>query len=180
MLPATFLGVFIACFAGEITCELLHQFTKNCNDNEFHEPGYAPGCMYPCTTGYEGESNIQMKAYRNATVCVEFEDSGDTKLVHIGACFNGICTDHRTRCPGCTESDLEKRWSRLPELAGEFHRCPDRNQSTPVESCLYICKDIYEEVGKEGYFYGIYEDGSRCTSADGEEGTCTSGWCYKK
>uniref|UniRef100_V5HDU0 Secreted protein n=1 Tax=Ixodes ricinus TaxID=34613 RepID=V5HDU0_IXORI len=94
MLAATFIGVFIACFAGEITCDLLHQTPKSCNDDVFHEPGYAPGCKFPCTTGNVGEDSIQRKEYENATVCVEFK----------------------------------QRWSQLPELNKEFHRCETRNQ----------------------------------------------------
>uniref|UniRef100_A0A0K8R3L5 Putative basic tail protein n=1 Tax=Ixodes ricinus TaxID=34613 RepID=A0A0K8R3L5_IXORI len=179
MLPATFLGVIIACFAGEITCELLHQFTKNCYDNEFHEPGYAPGCMYPCTTGNEGERHIQRKEYRNATVCVDFQDNDEMKLRHVGVCFSGVCLGHRQRCPDCNEFQLQQRWNSLPELAGEFHRCARRNQSDPVENCLYVCKRTHDEVGKEGYFFGIYEEGNRCTRPDGKEGTCRSGWCSK-
>ncbi|CAN7985709.1 unnamed protein product [Ixodes pacificus] len=40
MLAATFVGVTLACFAGEITCnelKQLGQYIQNCNDNEFHE-----------------------------------------------------------------------------------------------------------------------------------------------
>uniref|UniRef100_V5H325 Basic tail protein n=1 Tax=Ixodes ricinus TaxID=34613 RepID=V5H325_IXORI len=115
MLAATFIGVFIACFAGEITCDLLHQTPKSCNDDEFHEPGYAPGCKYPCTTGNAGEDSIQRKEYRNATVCVGFKDNVGTELDHVGVCFSGECLDHKKQCPGCTEPELEQRWSRLPE-----------------------------------------------------------------
>uniref|UniRef100_V5GK08 Uncharacterized protein n=1 Tax=Ixodes ricinus TaxID=34613 RepID=V5GK08_IXORI len=95
MLAATFIGVFIACFAGEITCDLLHQTPKSCNDDEFHEPGYAPGCKYPCTTGNAGEDSIQEE--------------------RIQKCYR-------------VRSDLEQRWSSLPELNKEFRRCDTRNQ----------------------------------------------------
>uniref|UniRef100_A0A0K8R8M1 Putative basic tail protein n=1 Tax=Ixodes ricinus TaxID=34613 RepID=A0A0K8R8M1_IXORI len=182
MLAATFVGVILTCFAGEITCNELEKMGKSvqgCNDNEFHDPGYAKGCKYHCTSGDEGETQIQEKEYRNATVCVEFEDNDDTKLHHVGVCFNGICMDHRTRCPGCTESDLEQRWSSLPELAAEFHRCTTLKQSTAVENCLYVCKDTHDN-GKGGYFYGIYDDGNPCKLAEGNEGVCRSGWCYTK
>uniref|UniRef100_V5GMJ9 Putative 18 2 19 kDa secreted protein n=1 Tax=Ixodes ricinus TaxID=34613 RepID=V5GMJ9_IXORI len=89
MLAATFLGVFIACFAGEITCDLLRQTPKSCNDDVFHEPGYAPGCKFPCTTGNVGEDSIQRKEYENATVCVEFKDNDGAELDHVGVCFSG-------------------------------------------------------------------------------------------
>uniref|UniRef100_A0A0K8RIC2 Putative basic tail protein n=1 Tax=Ixodes ricinus TaxID=34613 RepID=A0A0K8RIC2_IXORI len=183
MLPVTFLGVFIACFAGEITCDVLPQSTKNCNDNDFHEPGYAPGCKYHCTTGNEGENHIQWEAYKNATVCVEFKDDDDTKLDHVGVCFSGVCLDHIKRCPGCTESELEQRWSSLPELNKEFHRCETRNQSSPVENCLYVCKESYyfdsHNFVKIGYFYGIYEDGNLCKLEGDNTGVCRSGLCYR-
>ncbi|XP_040070386.1 uncharacterized protein LOC8042332 [Ixodes scapularis] len=182
MLAATFVGVIVACFAGEIACnelKQLGQYIQGCNDNEFHEPGYAPGCTYSCTSGTEGENSVQTNDYRNATVCVEFEDNDDTKLDHVGICLSGVCRGHRERCPGCTESELQQRWSQLPELAAEFHRCPDLSESDPVENCLYVCKANHDN-GKEVYFYGIYKDDNPCKPADGDEGTCRSGWCYKK
>uniref|UniRef100_A0A0K8RJH1 Putative basic tail protein n=1 Tax=Ixodes ricinus TaxID=34613 RepID=A0A0K8RJH1_IXORI len=129
MLAATFVGVILACFAGEMTCHELKQIGKSiqgCNDNEFHDPGYSPGCMFPCTSG-NGETSVQMKEYKNATVCVDFEENEDKKPHHVGICFSGNCMGHRERCPECTESELQQRWSRLPELAGEFHRCPTLN-----------------------------------------------------
>uniref|UniRef100_V5HBD2 Basic tail protein n=1 Tax=Ixodes ricinus TaxID=34613 RepID=V5HBD2_IXORI len=182
MLAATFFGMIIACF-GEITCnelKQLGQYIQSCGDNQFHEPGYARGCTYSCTSGNEEENSVQINKYRNATVCVEFTSNDDAKLDHVGICLNGVCRGHTERCPDCTESQLQQRWSSLPELAAQFHQCPRLKQSAPVENCLYVCTATYDEVGKEGYFYGIYEDGNPCTSAGGEEGVCTSGWCYKK
>uniref|UniRef100_A0A0K8RAH2 Putative basic tail protein n=1 Tax=Ixodes ricinus TaxID=34613 RepID=A0A0K8RAH2_IXORI len=179
MLAATFFGVILACFAGEITCNEMKAMGKSiqsCNDDEFHDPGYAHGCKYHCTTGNEGETHIQEKEYRNATVCVVFQENENAKLDRIGICLSGECKEHKERCPGCTEPQLEQRWSSLPELAGEFHRCPTLNESTPVDNCLYICTDTHE-VGKDGYFYGIYQDGNPCKVANGNEGTCRSGWC---
>uniref|UniRef100_A0A0K8RL11 Putative basic tail protein n=1 Tax=Ixodes ricinus TaxID=34613 RepID=A0A0K8RL11_IXORI len=182
MLAATFFGVILACFAGEITCNEMKAMGKSiqsCNDDEFHDPGYSPGCMFPCTSG-NGETSLQMKKYKNATVCVDLEENEDKKLHHIGICLSGKCTGHRERCPECTESQLQQRWSSLPELGAQFHRCPTLDQSTPVGNCLYICKDIYDEVEKEGYFYGIYKDGNPCRLTDSTEGECRSGWCCKK
>uniref|UniRef100_A0A0K8R8F9 Putative basic tail protein n=1 Tax=Ixodes ricinus TaxID=34613 RepID=A0A0K8R8F9_IXORI len=184
MLPATFLGVFIACFAGEITCDVLPQPTKNCNDNDFHEPGYALGCTYHCTTGNQGESHIQTEAYNNATVCVEFKENDDTELDHVGVCFSGECLDHKKRCPGCTELDLQMRWSLLPELNKDFRRCKTLNQSSPVENCLYVCRAPYyfDSHSSEniGYFYGTYEEGNPCKLEGDKTGVCRSGWCYSK
>uniref|UniRef100_A0A0K8RHH0 Putative basic tail protein n=1 Tax=Ixodes ricinus TaxID=34613 RepID=A0A0K8RHH0_IXORI len=179
MLAATFFGMTIACFVGEITCnelKQLGQYIQSCGDNQFHEPGYSRGCTYSCTSGNEGENSVQINDYRNATVCVEFTDNDDTKLDHVGVCFSGVCLGHKERCPDCTESQLEERWSRLPELAGEFHRCRTLNEGAPVGNCLYVCTDTHE-VGKEGYFYGIYKDGNPCTVENGKNGVCRSGWC---
>uniref|UniRef100_A0A0K8R8P0 Putative basic tail protein n=1 Tax=Ixodes ricinus TaxID=34613 RepID=A0A0K8R8P0_IXORI len=184
MLAATFIGVFIACFAGEITCDLLHQTPKSCNDDVFHEPGYAPGCKFPCTTGNVGEDSIQRKEYENATVCVEFKDNDGTELDHVGVCFSGECLDHKKQCPGCTEPELEQRWSQLPELNKEFHRCETRNQSSPVKNCLYVCTAPHyfdsHSLVKTGYFYGIYVDGNPCELEGDSTGVCKSGWCYSK
>uniref|UniRef100_A0A0K8R9E3 Putative basic tail protein n=1 Tax=Ixodes ricinus TaxID=34613 RepID=A0A0K8R9E3_IXORI len=182
MLAATFVGVILACFAGEITSNELKKMGKSvqgCNDNEFHDPGYAHGCKYHCTSGNEGETSIQEKEYSNATVCVVFKDNEDAKLDHVGICLSGECLGHRERCPKCTESELQQRWSQLPELAAEFHRCPDLSESDPVENCLYVCKATHDN-GKEGYFYGISKDNNPCKLTDGKEGTCRSGWLDKK
>uniref|UniRef100_A0A147BVX0 Basic tail protein n=1 Tax=Ixodes ricinus TaxID=34613 RepID=A0A147BVX0_IXORI len=184
MLAATFIGVFIACFAGEITCSLLHQTPKSCKDNVFHEPGYSPGCKYPCTTGDVDESKLQMKDYNDSTVCVEFQDNNDTKLDYFGVCFSGECRGYKEQCPECTESQHLQRWSSLPELGAQFHRCPTLDQSSAVENCLYVCTDSYyfdsNSIEKSGYFYGIYKDGSPCKLEGDSTGVCRSGWCYSK
>uniref|UniRef100_V5ICG4 Putative 18 3 19 kDa secreted protein n=1 Tax=Ixodes ricinus TaxID=34613 RepID=V5ICG4_IXORI len=102
MLPSVhFFGVFQSlALSGEITCDVLPQPTKNCNDNDFHEPGYALGCTYHCTTGNQGESHIQTEAYNNATVCVEFKENDDTELDHVGVCFSGECLDQQKTMSG--------------------------------------------------------------------------------
>uniref|UniRef100_A0A090X830 Putative secreted protein n=1 Tax=Ixodes ricinus TaxID=34613 RepID=A0A090X830_IXORI len=172
MLAATFFGVILACFAGEITCNEMKKIGKvytglqrrlNSTIRDMHQVS-----MYPCTSGNAGEASIQGKEYSNATVCVVFKDNVGAELDHVGVCFSGECLGHRERCPGCTESELQQRWSQLPELAAEFHRCPDLSESDPVENCLYVCKATHDN-GKEGYFYGISKDNNPCKLTDGQK-----------
>ncbi|EEC19121.1 secreted protein, putative [Ixodes scapularis] len=183
MLAATFVGVILACFAGEITCnefKQLHQYIQSCNNNEFHEVILVL-THFRLRQKAQDRRRPRTRRLRSNSYKPDFEENEDKKPHHVGICLSGKCVGHRERCPECTESELQQRWSQLPELAAQFHRCDDLSEVIEVERCSmtrYATSPLSAALRALRYFFQW--DGNPCTPADGKEGKCRSGWCYEK
>uniref|UniRef100_A0A0K8RL16 Putative basic tail protein n=1 Tax=Ixodes ricinus TaxID=34613 RepID=A0A0K8RL16_IXORI len=168
MMAAQLLIVIVACLAGQITCAELDPLLKRCEDKVFDDPGYSLGCTYTCKNGNRSDDTEYWGTYYDATVCVALRDGDPDKFDHIGTCKNGVCVEYK-------EDNIQDVWSQLPETQAEFHDCDHISSKDPVDKCLYICKNRHEH-GKDGYFYGIYQDYNPC-KFNGGDGQCRSGLC---
>uniref|UniRef100_A0A0K8R980 Putative basic tail protein n=1 Tax=Ixodes ricinus TaxID=34613 RepID=A0A0K8R980_IXORI len=166
MMAAQLLIVTVACLA-QMTGAELNPDLKRCADKVFDDPGYSLGCTYTCKSGNRSDDTEYWGTYYDATVCVVLENGDPDKFDHIGTCQKGICVQY-------TGNNLQDVWNTLPELQGQFHDCPPVSSMDPVDNCLYICKR--HQYGKEGYFFGIYQDYNPC-KFNGKLGQCRSGLC---
>uniref|UniRef100_A0A147BXK5 Basic tail protein n=1 Tax=Ixodes ricinus TaxID=34613 RepID=A0A147BXK5_IXORI len=167
MLAAQLLIVIVACL-GQITCTELNPDLKRCQEKVFDDPGYSLGCTYTCKSGNRSDDTEYWGIYCDATVCVALRDGDPDKFDHIGTCKNGVCVEY-------TAVNVQQVWSILPETQPQFHDCDPKSSKDPVDKCLYICKKSHEH-GKDGYFYGIYQDNSPCNFKN-TTGQCRSGMC---
>uniref|UniRef100_A0A0K8RHG1 Putative basic tail protein n=1 Tax=Ixodes ricinus TaxID=34613 RepID=A0A0K8RHG1_IXORI len=170
MLAAQLLYVIVACL-GQITCAKLDPALKRCPNKAFDDPGYSLGCTYTCKNGNTNDDTVYWGTYNDATVCVDLRDGDPNQFSHIGTCKSGTCVEYK-------EENIQQVWSTLPETQAQFHDCLRMSSMEPVEKCLYICKKT--QRGKEGYFYGAYEDYNKCKLKDGEIGVCLSAFCHGK
>uniref|UniRef100_V5IG37 Basic tail protein n=1 Tax=Ixodes ricinus TaxID=34613 RepID=V5IG37_IXORI len=169
MMAAQLLIVIVACLAGQITCAELDPLLKRCEDKVFDDPGYSLGCTYTCKSGNRSDDTEYWGTYYDATVCVDLNNGDPDQLNHIGTCRNGVCVQYEAE-------NIQQVWSTLPETQDQFHNCLRKSSENPVDNCLYICKKT--AYGKEGYFYGAYQDYNKCKLKNGDTGVCLSAFCH--
>ncbi|KAH6923936.1 hypothetical protein HPB50_009573 [Hyalomma asiaticum] len=122
------------------------------------QSGYAHACQYRCISPYGARL---IRPYRDGTPCLNL--NVDRRPVGAaGVCKAGNCIEY-------DDMEVRSRWVVENVFQFKYHRCLAKKHLTKnyLWDCHHYCRR------NKAWYYGVYEDGSRCLHPDSR----MPGWC---
>lgn len=154
--PPPFLGRSGRCMGG--VCIITSKPKIRECDDVYRGSGYAHACQYRCISPY-GERLI--RPYRDGTPCLNF-NVNRRPVGAAGVCKAGNCIEY-------DDMEVRSRWVLQNVFQFKYHRCLAKKHLTKnyLWDCHHYCRR------NKAWYYGVYEDGSRCLHPDSR----MPGWC---